>query len=195
MQRTKSLNGLWNNGGKIMIYVLLTDGFEEIEAIEPIDICRRAGLLVTTASISSDLQVLGAHDIPVRADINIKDIILEDMEMLILPGGPGHTSLDKDENVHKIIDYAVENDIYIAAICAAPSILGKKGILSGKKATAFPGFEQFLEGCEVIFDKVVKDGKFITARGAGAAAEFGFTIVSTLLDEDTANQLKETMQY
>lgn len=178
-----------------MIYVLLTDGFEEIEAIEPIDICRRAGLLVKTASISSDLQVLGAHDIPVTADINIKDIVLEDMEMLVLPGGPGHTSLDKDENVHKLIDYAVENDIYIAAICAAPSILGKKGILSSKKATAFPGFEQFLEGAEVVFDKVVKDSKFITARGAGAAAEFGFTIVSTLLDTDTANKLKETMQY
>ncbi len=178
-----------------MIYVLLTDGFEEIEAIEPIDICRRAGLSVKTVSISENLVVMGAHDLPITADISIKDVVPSSMEMLVLPGGPGHTNLDKDENVHKLIDYAVENKIYIAAICASPSILGKKGLLKSKKATAFPGFEQFLEGAEVVFDKAVKDEKIITARGAGAAAEFGFMIVSTLLDTDTANKLKETMQY
>lgn len=178
-----------------MIYVLLTNGFEEVEAITPIDIMRRAGLDVKTVAVSDNLYVTGAHNISVKADMNVDTVNCRDMDMLILPGGPGHAVLDKDRYVHEFIDYAWNNDKYIAAICAAPSIIGKKGILKGKKATAFPGYEKYLYDAEVVSDKVVLDGKIITAKGAGAAAEFGFMIVSVLLGEETANKLKESMQY
>lgn len=178
-----------------MIYVLLTDGFEEVEALTPIDIMRRAGLGVKTVAISDNLYVKGSHDIIVKSDINVDEVKVEEMDMLVLPGGPGHVILDNDKNVHSLIDYAVQNDIYIAAICASPSIIGKKGLLAGKKATAFPGFEKYLTGAEVLPDKVVVDGKFITGKGAGASAEFGFTLVTLLLNREIADNLKETMQY
>lgn len=178
-----------------MIYVLLTDGFEEIEAITPIDIMRRAGLSVKTVSISDDPCVLGAHSIPVICDMNIDELDRGDMELLFLPGGPGHVGLDESGSVHELIDYAAENGIYIAAICAAPSIIGKKGLLKKRRATAFPGFEQYLLGAEVSAEKTVTDGKFITARGAGAAAELGFEITALLAGADTAAKLRESMQY
>lgn len=178
-----------------MIYVLLTDGFEEIEALTPVDIMRRGELEVRTVSVTGNLQVTGSHGIPVIADMDIEEVNPGNMEMLILPGGPGHTGLDCNKKVHELIDYASENDIFIAAICASPSIIGRKGLLKGKKATAFPGFEQYLYDAEVLKDKVVMDGRFITAKGAGASAEFGFMIVSVLLGENKANELRESMQY
>ena len=177
-----------------MIYVLLTDGFEEIEAIEPIDIMKRAGLMVTTVGVNSQL-VKGAHGITVKADILLEDVIKADMELLMLPGGPGHTSLNENPQVQELIDYAQENSLYIAAICASPSILGRKGLLAGKKATCFPGYEQYLTGADVVSDKAVIDGKIITGKGAGAAADFGFLIVETLRKKSVAKELKENMQY
>lgn len=177
-----------------MIYVLLADGFEEIEAIEPIDIMRRAGLNVTTVALK-DYAVTGAHNISVKADILIDDVIKEDMELLMLPGGAGHTNLDESKEVHGLIDYAEENALYIAAICASPSILGKRGLLKGKKATCFPGFEKYLEGAMVVSDKAVIDGKIITGKGAGAAGDFGFLIVETLKNKQSADELKGLMQY
>lgn len=177
-----------------MIYALLVDGFEEIEAIEPIDIIRRAGLNVLTVGVNGEM-VKGAHDIMIKADILIEDVNKEDMELLILPGGAGHTKLDEDKSVHELIDYADKERIYIAAICASPSIIGKKGLLKGKKATCFPGFEEYLVGAEVISDSVVTDGKIITARGAGAAADFGFEIVRLLKNKEVSDGLRGTMQY
>lgn len=177
-----------------MIYALLVDGFEEIEAIEPIDIIRRAGLNVLTVGVNGEM-VKGAHDITVKADILIEDVNKEDMELLIFPGGVGHTKLDEDKRVHQLIDYADKEGIYIAAICASPSIIGKKGLLKGKKATCFPGFEEYLVGAEVISDSVVTDGKIITARGAGAAADFGFEIVRLLKNKEVSDGLRGTMQY
>lgn len=177
-----------------MIYVLLVDGFEEVEAIEPIDIMRRAGLQVQTVGVNSKI-VTGAHGIPVTADIEFDSLVCGAMDMLILPGGPGHTSLDSDDRVHTVINYCIQYDKYIAAICAAPSILGKRGIAKGKKVTCFPGYEQYMTGAEVTGAKVEHDGKLITAKGAGAASEFGFEIVRTLLDSQTADKLKSSMQY
>ncbi len=178
-----------------MVYVFLTDGFEEIEAITPIDIMRRAGVAVKTVSITDSRYVTGSHDITVKADISIKDAVYEDIDMIILPGGPGHTSLDENDTVHEFIDRAAGEDKFIAAICAAPSIVGKKGLLKGRRATAFPGYEKYLEGAEILADKAVSDGRFITAKGAGAAAEFGFMIVSELLGEEKAKEIRESMQY
>ncbi len=177
-----------------MIYVLMVDGFEEIEAIEPIDIMRRAGLNVITVGVNNQM-VKGAHNITIKTDIMIDDVDTEDMELLMLPGGPGHTELDSNGKVHELIDYAHKNNLYIAAICASPSILGKKGLLNGKKATCFPGFEQFLQGAELVCDKAVCDGKIITGKGAGAAGDFGFLIVEKLRDKKLSDDLKGKMQY
>lgn len=177
-----------------MIYVILADGFEEVEAIEPIDIMRRAGLEVTTASLK-DRTVTGAHGIAVVADTTISEIEPEKMDLLMLPGGAGHELLDASNEVHGLLNYALANGKYIAAICAAPSILGKKMMLEGKKATCFPGFEKYLYGAEIVSDKTVADGQIITARGAGAASDFGFAIVELLADREIADSLRKTMQY
>lgn len=177
-----------------MVYVLLADGFEEVEAIEPIDILRRGGIEVQTVGINGK-TVTGAHGITVAADIEINDADMSKAELLMLPGGAGHELLDASNDVHGMINYALTNNIYISAICAAPSILGKKMILEGKKATCFPGYEKYLYDAEVVTDKVVVDGKIITGKGAGAAADFGFAMLVLLKGQDTADKIRETMQY
>lgn len=177
-----------------MVYVILANGFEEVEAIEPIDIMRRAGIEVATASLG-DRVVTGSHNIPVTADITIDEVNPENMDLLMLPGGAGHELLDASNEVHGLINYAVANNIYISAICAAPSILGKKMILEGKNATCFPGFEKYLYGAQITTAKAVVDGKIITARGAGAASEFGFAMVELLKGKEIADELRKTMQY
>lgn len=178
-----------------MIYVLMTNGVEEVEAITPIDIMRRAELNVATVAVADSLTVTGSHNIPVTCDIMLDKVDTTDMEALILPGGPGHINLDQNSEVQRLIDFAAENGILIGAICASPSIIGKKGLLKGRKATAFPGFEEFLIGADVTGEKAVKDGNFITAKGAGASAEFGFLLTETLADKETAENLKRSMQY
>ena len=177
-----------------MIYMLLANGFQEIEALEPLDILRRADIDVKTCALL-DKTVEGAHGIKVIADIGIDEVDTSDMELLFLPGGMGYKNLDASEKVHALIDYAAKNNIYIASICAAPSIVGKKNLLNGKKATCFPGFEEFLYGAEVLADKVVTDGKFITGKGAGAASDLGFKIVEILKGEEIAKTLRGAMQY
>ncbi len=177
-----------------MVYVMLADGFEEVEAIEPIDILKRGGVEVTTVGVTG-ITVIGAHGIAVTADITLDDVKRDDMELLMLPGGMGHELLDASNEVHALISYALSNGIYISAICAAPSILGKRMILEGKKATCFPGYEKYLYGAEVTGEKVVTDGKIITAKGAGAAAQFGFKMLEILKNKETADKIKETMQY
>lgn len=178
-----------------MVYVILADGFEEIEAIEPTDIMRRAGIEVKTVSIMPTSRVMGAHGIPVEADIMIADCDPDKMDMLLLPGGGGHALLDASNEVHALMNHAHVNGKYLAAICAAPSIPGKKQLLSGKKATCYPGFEKFCYGAEMTGEKAVIDGKFITGRGPGAASEFGFALVTLLKGVDVAAGLREAMQY
>lgn len=178
-----------------MIYLMLADGFEEIEALTPLDILRRADIEVRTVGVTGK-TVTGAHNIPVTADISIDDIILKDMSAIILPGGmPGTLNLKNNKQVENAVLYAADNNLLIAAICAAPSILGNLGLLEAKEAICFPGFEEQLKGAKISQDKVVKSGNIITAAGAGVAAEFGFEILSTLKDNDTANKLKKAMIY
>ena len=177
-----------------MIYVMIADGFEEIEALEPVDIMRRAGLSVQTVGVSGR-SVRGAHGITVEADIGFDEVKPELTEVIVLPGGPGHELLDASNEVHYMINSAHARGAYIAAICAAPSVIGKKGLLDGKHAVCFPGYEKYLYGAEISDAKVCVDGKFITARGAGAAAEFGIAIVSALCGDDAAKKLSEAMQY
>lgn len=177
-----------------MIYVMLADGFEDIEALEPVDILRRAELDVKTVGVCGK-RVTSAHGVTVEADILIDEVRTEDMDMLVLPGGAGHTVLDESGEVNSLIAYAAENGIYIAAICASPSLLGKRGLLCGKKYTCFPGFEKFCGGGIFSEEKTVLDGKILTGKGAGAAAEFGFGIAEIFRDKKTADEIRRTMQY
>lgn len=177
-----------------MVYVLMVNGFEDIEAIEPIDIMRRAGISVKTVGVMGK-NTTSSHNVTVETDILIDDVNTEDMEMLVLPGGPGHTKLDSSDKVQDLISYALEKNIYIAAICASPSILGKRGILDDKKYTCFPGFEQFAPNGIFTGEKATLDGKILTGKGAGAAADFGFKMVEILKGKDVADKLRKEMQY
>ncbi len=178
-----------------MIYVFLANGFEECEALAPIDILRRVGFDVLTVGVSGK-TALGAHNIPVVCDITTDKVVLENIKAIILPGGmPGTTNLENNETVQKAIDYAASNNLLIGAICAAPSILGHKGLLKDKNATCFPGFEKDLIGANFTDNQVVRDGNIITAKGAGVAFQFGFELVSYLKDEKTANDLKIQMKF
>lgn len=171
-----------------MIYMFLANGFEEIEALLPLDLMRRAGLEVKTVGIGG-LDITGSHGITVIADMLDTDLSDNAPECVILPGGmPGTKNLDASAVVHKALDYALGSDALICAICAAPMILGKRGILNGKNATCFPGFEEYLEGANV-GGRVVRDGRVITAIGMGAALEFGIEIVAALLGRDAADKL------
>ena len=175
-----------------MIYMFLANGFEEVEALAPLDLLRRAGCDVTTVGVGGDM-ILGAHGIAVQADI--PDTMFRDSkpEMIILPGGmPGTKHLDASRTVDAALRSAAHSDAYLAAICAAPMVLGKRGYLQGKAAVCFPGFEQYLEGA-ILQPKDVKvavDGKIITAVGMGAAIEFGLELVAALKGKEVANALR-----
>lgn len=179
-----------------MIYVFLAQGFEETEAITPIDILRRCGKEVITVGIGDNI-ITGSHGITVVADTEDKLIEFNsDLEMIVLPGGmPGTINLAASEIVQKAIDYCTVNDLYIGAICAAPSILGHKGLLKGKKATCYTGFEQELKGAEVFSDPAIIDGKIITARGAGAAVEFGLALAEVLTSKEKSEKMGEALLW
>jgi 4-methyl-5(b-hydroxyethyl)-thiazole monophosphate biosynthesis len=177
-----------------MIYVFFAHGFEEIEAITPVDILRRAGLEVQSVGVGAK-TITGSHGITVHCDISDKEITAKGFEMVVLPGGvPGTPNLEKSKRVQTCIDYAVKKDLWLAAICAAPSILGHKGILKGKKATCFPGYEKELEGAETSAERVVRDGKLITGKGAGAAKEFALALVECLCGKEKAAELGASLQ-
>ena len=179
-----------------MVYVFLAEGFEELEALAPVDILRRGGVDVKTAGIKGK-TVTGAHGIPVTADINILEITdFSEIEAVMLPGGmPGTVNLEKDETLSAIIDYCYENGKILSAICAAPSILGHKGFLKGKKATCFDGFEKDLIGAETVNSPVVTDGNIITAFGAGAAFQFGFKILEALKGTEKSENIRKSMKF
>lgn len=177
-----------------MVYLFLADGFEEIEALTPVDLLRRAKIDVKTVGIGQK-TVMGAHNIPVVADMAC-DEVQADFEGVILPGGlPGTTNLEADPTVQKALCIAAENGKMIAAICAAPSIPGHCGLLQGKQAICYPGFEQELIGAEIAKVSVVRDGNMITAKAAGAATEFALEIIRYLRDDAAAQQIACAIHY
>lgn len=176
------------------VYAFFADGFEEIEAFTTIDTLRRAGLDVEIISVTPDEIVTGAHDVSVLCDKNFENCDFSDAKMLFLPGGmPGAATLDKHEGLRKLILNFAAQDKPIAAICAAPMVLGKLGLLKGRKATCYPSFEQYLEGAECVDELVVKDGNIITGIGPGGAMEFALTIVETLCGKEKVDELVEAM--
>lgn len=178
-----------------MIYLFLAEGFEEIEALATLDILRRAELAVATVGVGRK-TVTGSHGIPVTADVMDCEVMPDEhCDGVILPGGmPGTLNLEKSETVSRFIDYAVSKGILLAAICAAPSILGHKGILQGKQAVCYDGFEAELTGAVIPDRRVCRDGNIITAVGAGAALDFGFTLAAAFCGEEKANKIKESMK-
>ena len=176
-----------------MIYLFLANGFEEIEALCPLDLLRRAGLEVTTVGIGGEM-ICGSHGITVAADIPDTLFCDSDPDMLILPGGmPGSKNLDESRVVDAALRVAARKGALIAAICAAPMVLGKRGLLEGKRATCFPGFENELVGATVAKERVVRDGNIITAKGMGVALEFGLALVAALKGEEAATALKKAV--
>ena len=204
-----------------MIVMFLAPGFEEVEALAPLDLLRRAGLEVVTVAVreaktnqlieslgrigvsasnlwDDDRTVTGSHGITVTADVTEAALpgrlARASLEAVILPGGmPGTTNLDASPVVEKTLELAAAKDAYLCAICAAPLVLGKRGYLVGKRATCFPGFEEYLTGATV-GGKVIRDGRIITAAGMGVAQEFGFEIISALVSPEKAGEIRSAIQ-
>lgn len=176
------------------VYIFLAEGFEEIEAIAVIDLLRRAGLTAITVAVGTSLEVAGAHHIPVRADKALQDINPKEADALVLPGGlPGVTNLNESDVLRAMIQEATADGRLVAAICAAPMILGQLGLLNGKRATCYPSFEPHLKGYIPTSEAVVVDGHIITASGVGVALEFALAIVTYLLNEKTADEIAKAI--
>ena len=178
------------------IYAFLATGFEEVEALGPIDVCRRAGLDVITVSIMDELTVVGAHGVGIVADSMFADNDYSDADMLFLPGGmPGATNLNAHEGLRKVILAHHQAGKALAAICAAPMVYGNLGLAQGKKMTCYPGFEEHLHGATLSTELVVEDCNLITGRGPGAAMAFGYAIATRFAGEEFVSRLKEGMIF
>ena len=179
-----------------MIYVFLATGFEDIEAIAPVDIMRRAGLQVQTVSITGEKVVQSAHGVGITSDILLSEVDFQAAEMLVLPGGlPGSTNLDACQPLTKAIKQHFEEGGAVAAICAAPLVFGHLGLLEGRRATCYPGVERELKGATYTAAIVEQDGNIITGKGPAAAFEFGYTIVDYFLGEGASMPLRQGMIY
>lgn len=178
-----------------MLYMFFANGFEEVEAIATLDVIRRAGIEIESVGIGSD-RITGSHGITVFCDKAEAEISADDnLTGIILPGGmPGTTNLMENKTVNDFIDYSNENGLLICAICAAPMILGRKGLLNGIEAICFPGFEEELIGAKISEKFVCRDKNIITSKGMGSAINFGLEIVSAIKGKDTADALKATLQ-
>lgn len=179
----------------MIVCLHLADGFEEIEAISVIDILRRADIAVQIVSLMGKKEVVGAHHITVIADVLFENVNYADIDMMILPGGGGGTQkMAEHAGLRQKLTQQAINGKWIAAICAAPTILGNLGLLVGKSATCYPGCESQLTGAIVgTSQSVIVDGKLITSRGPGTSLEFGLKIVEVLKGLELASDLKEQM--
>ncbi len=179
-----------------MVYVLLADGFEEIEALAFVDILRRAGIETQTVSVQNGKTVTGAHGIMILPDLPLKKIDPEKMDAIVLPGGmPGAQHLKDSQEVAALLHSAHQQQKLIGAICAAPMVLGGLGLLNGRQAVCFPGYESALAGATICNDPVVEDGNIITSKGPGTTAAFASAFVRRFCDVATAEAIISSMQY
>lgn len=178
------------------VCVLLADGFEEIEALTVVDLLRRARIYVDTVSIADDYMVRGSHGIAVQTEDLFDEVDFEDFDMLVLPGGlPGTTNLGDHSGVRKTIRDFDEKGKYIAAICAAPTLLSNLGLLKGKRVTCYPSMEKQITGAVLTGAPVMSDGNIITGQGVGAAIEFALTLTAVLAGEEKAQETAEAIVY
>ncbi len=172
-----------------MVYVLLGTGFEEVEAIAPVDLMRRAGIEVLTVGISGK-TVYGGHNIGVEADILIDEMDLTDLDMIILPGGLGGVaSCRASQQAMEALRFAWENGKFVAAICAGPTVLADLGITDGKNATCYPGCEDQMGSAQIVDAAAVRDGKVITGTSAGCAVPFGLALIEALKGSEEADRI------
>ena len=177
-------------------YEFLADGFEDIEALAPVDILRRAGVEVTTVSIGSTTAVTSAHGVTVEADTTFGQASLDDADLLLIPGGmPGAKNIDEHEGVRQAVVRQAKAGRLVGAICAGPMVLGHLGLLRGRRATCYPGFEDQLEGAEYTAAQATIDGNIITGKGPGATLNYAFLIAEVMKGSRVAEALKESMMY
>lgn len=177
-----------------MLLMFFADGFEEVEAIATLDVIRRANIEIRSVGIGAK-EITGSHGITVICDMTDSDVKELDIDGVILPGGmPGTLNLLESKVVNDAIDYCAAEGKLICAICAAPMILGRKGLLEGKEAICFPGFEEELKGATVSDKFVCTSGNIITAKGMGSAINFGLAITEYFTDKETAEKLRGTLQ-
>lgn len=178
------------------IGVFFADGFEEVEALTVVDLCRRGGIDVKMVSVGENLNVIGRTNIEIKTDILFDEKILANYDGLVLPGGmPGTTNFMGHRQLCKILCDFSSNGKLVAAICAAPMVLGKLGILRGKKACCYPGMEEHLEGAKIEGGCVAIDGNVITSRGIGTAIEFSLAIIEMLEDKNSAEEVRKSIVY
>lgn len=178
------------------IALFFAEGFEEIEALSVVDLCRRAGLAIDMVSVTGENSVKGSHGIAVGMDKLFEETDFSEYDMLVLPGGmPGTKNLEAHAGLMAQIDAFYQAGKYIAAICAAPSIFGHRGILKGRRACCFPSFESHLEGAEVTRQPVEIAGNVITSRGMGTAIPLGLAVVSVFCGQEAADKLAEAIVY
>lgn len=178
------------------IYAFLAEGFEEVECLAVVDLLRRAKFEVSLVSITGEKAVTGSHHITVLADTLFEDIEPEKADLLFLPGGvPGTPNLAAHQGLTSLLKTHAANGKRLAAICAAPSILGGLNLLNGKKATCYPGWENTLTGALCQSEGVVTDGMITTAKGLGAAFDLGLELIALLADRETSNDIKSKIQY
>lgn len=178
------------------IAIFFATGFEEIEALTVVDILRRAGETVQMVSITGEKRVTSSHDVTVEMDLLFSEVDFTTLDVLVLPGGmPGTKNLEAFAPLMEQVDDFVKAGKLVTAICAAPSILGHRGHLKGKKACSFPSFEDHLEGADVVKEPTVIDGNIITGRGMGAAIPFGLAILEKLQGKEAAEALAEKIVY
>ncbi len=178
------------------VYMILARGFEESEAIVPADLLKRAGANVVLVAAEGGLSVPGAHEITVTADITIDEVRKEDMDCIVLPGGAlGTKLLGENPRVLSLIEFAASRGLHIAAICAAPSILGKMRLLDGRNAAVYPGFDEEMKFANITGKKCEHDDIFITAEGMGVSFEFGFKLIEVMFGADKANEIRSAVRY
>lgn len=178
-----------------MVYILLGTGFEEIEALAPCDILRRGGVQVALVGVNGP-EITGGHGITVRADLTVEQLDRAQLEMIVLPGGLGGVkSMGASPAAMEAVAWAYEHDKWVAAICAAPTLLPRLGISQGKRCVCYPGMEDQMEGAEMVKANAVRDGRLLTGRGPGAALDFGFMLLEALRGSEVAAQVKAGMVY
>ena len=177
------------------VCVLLAPGYEEIEALTPVDYLRRAGAIVDIISTTDDIVVPSAHQVLVQADSFLDDIVSDDYEMVIIPGGlPGVPNLIANEKVMNFLKEMNNKTKWVTSLCAGPAVLDAAGILAGKATTCYPGWEEKMKNFGSFSeDTVVVDGHVITARGAGAAGYFSLALIEQLLGTEAAEKVKEAV--
>lgn len=178
------------------VFIFLANGYEEIEGLTVVDLLRRANIEITMVSITGDRDITGSHGITSRADMLFEETDYSEADMLVLPGGmPGTINLLNHSGLDQLLKNFAAKGKRLAAICAAPRVLGEKGLLSGKKATCYPGNENALLGAQVVNAAVITDGNIITSKGMGTAIDFSLSLIKSLKGSEEALRIAQAIQY